>query len=277
MKYKLFSYNYSDTVIHHMSGITKLACFLLLTFGVMFSYDLRYILVVLVFSFSLLKISRIKLKQIRVMLIYVGIFLLTNFIITYLFSPEQGVEIYGTRHEIARIAGNYTLTKEQLLYQITKLFKYCSAIPCGIVFLLTTDPSEFASSLNGVGIGYKTSYAVSLTLRYFPDIQRDYHNISQSLQARGLEMSKKAKLTDRFKNIISILMPLIFSSLGKVETISNAMDLRGFGKKKKRTWYRKQPLKKRDYIALFICVTLFLSSLAISAFVNGSRYYNPFR
>lgn len=277
MKYKLFSYNYSDTVIHHMSGITKLACFLLLTFGVMFSYDLRYILVVLVFSFSLLKISRIKLKQIRVMLIYVGIFLLTNFIITYLFSPEQGVEIYGTRHEIARIAGNYTLTKEQLLYQITKLFKYCSAIPCGIVFLLTTDPSEFASSLNGVGIGYKTSYAVSLTLRYFPDIQRDYHNISQSLQARGLEMSKKAKLTDRFKNIISILMPLIFSSLGKVETISNAMDLRGFGKKKKRTWYRKQPLKKRDYIALFICVTLFLSSLAISAFVNGSRYYNPFK
>ena len=277
MKYKLFSYNYSDTVIHHMSGITKLACFLLLTFGVMFSYDLRYILVVLVFSFSLLKISRIKLKQIRVMLIYVGIFLLTNFIITYLFSPEQGVEIYGTRHEIARIAGNYTLTKEQLLYQITKLFKYCSAIPCGIVFLLTTDPSEFASSLNGVGIGYKTSYAVSLTLRYFPDIQRDYHNISQSLQARGLEMSKKAKLTDRFKNIISILMPLIFSSLGKVETISNAMDLRGFGKKKKRTWYRKQPLKKRDYIALFICITLFLSSLAISAFVNGSRYYNPFR
>ena len=277
MKYKLFSYNYSDTVIHHMSGITKLACFLLLTFGVMFSYDLRYILVVLVFSFSLLKISRIKLKQIRVMLIYVGIFLLTNFIITYLFSPEQGVEIYGTRHEIARIAGNYTLTKEQLLYQITKLFKYCSAIPCGIVFLLTTDPSEFASSLNGVGIGYKTSYAVSLTLRYFPDIQRDYHNISQSLQARGLEMSKKAKLTDRFKNIISILMPLIFSSLGKVETISNAMDLRGFGKKKKRTWYRKQPLKKRDYIALFICITLFLSSLAISAFVNGSRYYNPFK
>ena len=277
MKYKLFSYNYSDTVIHHMSGITKLACFLLLTFGVMFSYDLRYILVVLVFSFSLLKISRIKLKQIRVMLIYVGIFLLTNFIITYLFSPEQGVEIYGTRHEIARIAGNYTLTKEQLLYQITKLFKYCSAIPCGIVFLLTTDPSEFASSLNGVGIGYKTSYAVSLTLRYFPDVQRDYHNISQSLQARGLEMTKKAKLLDRFKNIISVLMPLIFSSLGKVETISNAMDLRGFGKKKKRTWYRKQPLKKRDYIALFICITLFLSSLAISAFVNGSRYYNPFR
>ena len=49
MKGKLFSYNYMDTPIHNLSGLTKLLCFLLLTFAVMFSYDIRAILFIMFF------------------------------------------------------------------------------------------------------------------------------------------------------------------------------------------------------------------------------------
>lgn len=171
---------------------------------------------------------------------------------TFLFEPEYGVSIYGTRHEVLRIFGRYNLTQEQLLYQTTKVLKYASVIPLGIIFLLTTNPSEFAASLNGVGIPYKVAYAVSLTLRYFPDIQRDYQNISQAQQARGLEMSKKAKFGSRFKNALLIIIPLIFSTLDRIESISNAMDLRGFGKLKKRTWYSKRKLKL-EIMLLLVC------------------------
>jgi len=34
MKAKLFSYNYENTVIHRLSGLTKLICFMLLTFAI---------------------------------------------------------------------------------------------------------------------------------------------------------------------------------------------------------------------------------------------------
>ena len=44
MKAKLFSYNYEDTLVHRLSGLTKLICFMLLTFAIMFSYDIRVIL-----------------------------------------------------------------------------------------------------------------------------------------------------------------------------------------------------------------------------------------
>jgi energy-coupling factor transport system permease protein len=129
-----------------------------------------------------------------------------------------------------------SLTYEQLFYQVTKMFKYASVIPLGMIFLLTTNPSEFASSLNGIHVNYKAAYAVALTLRYFPDIQRDYTDIYLSQQARGLELSKKAKFFDRFKNSLLIVIPLIFSTLDRVELISNAMDLRGFSKDRTRTW-----------------------------------------
>ena len=276
LKMKLFSYNQVDTFVHNLSGLTKLLCFLLLTFAVMYSYDIRVVLFVMLFSLVVLYISKIKFSQIRTMVIYVLIFVITNAIISFFFSPEFGVEIYGTRHEIAHLFGKVYLTQEQLLYQVTKLFKYASVIPLGMIFLLTTNPSEFASSLNSVGVHYKASYAVALTLRYFPDIQRDYRDISLAQQARGLDLSRKAKFMDRFKNALLIIIPLIFSTLDRIDLISNAMDLRGFGKGKKRTWYTFKKLDKQDILAIVLSALIFAGSLCVSAFINHSRFYNPF-
>jgi energy-coupling factor transport system permease protein len=276
VKMKLFSYNTIDTPIHNLSGLTKLICFLLLTFAVMFSYDIRVILAVMVFSIGVLRLSQIKYSQIRLMVIYVLIFLITNAVISFFFSPEQGVSIYGTRHNITSLFGSYKLTWEQIFYQVTKFFKYASVIPFGIIFLLTTNPSEFASSLNGIGVNYKAAFAVALTLRYFPDVQRDYHDISQAQQARGLDLSPKAKFSDRFKNALLIVIPLIFSSLDSIELISNAMDLRGFAKSKTRTWYTSKKLTGQDYAALAISAFIFIGTVCVSVFINHSRFYNPF-
>ena len=153
--------------------MTKLVCFLILTFTVMFSYDARVIIFVLIFSFWVLHVSEIRFSQIKVMLYYVMIFLVINFVLTFLFSPKYGVEIYGTEHDLFSITDRYTVTAEQLLYQGTKVLKYLSVIPLGMMFLLTTNPSEFAASLSSIGVPYKASFAVALTLRYFPDMIRE--------------------------------------------------------------------------------------------------------
>ncbi len=275
-KTKLFSYNTVDTPIHWLSGLTKLICFLLLTFAVMFSYDIRVIFAVMFFSVAILQLSKIRFSQIRLMVVYVLIFVVTNAVISFFFSPEEGVKIYGTRHVIVDLYGGYKLTWEQVFYQTTKFFKYLSVIPFGIIFLLTTNPSEFASSLNRIGVNYKAAFAVALTLRYFPDVQREYHVISQAQQARGLELSRKAKFIDRFKNSLLIVIPLIFSSLDRIELISNAMDLRGFSKNKTRTWYTSRGFAFGDYIALVISTLVLLGTIYISVFVNQGRFYNPF-
>ena len=276
MKMKLFSYNYEDTFIHSLSGLTKLICFIMLTFAVMFSYDIRVILGVLLFSALILSASKIRWSQIKLMVIYVLIFLAVNAFISFLFSPEQGVQIYGTRHPLFKLFGPFIVTQEQLFYQTTKFFKYASVIPLGIIFLLTTNPSELASSLNRVGVHYKASYALSLTLRYFPDLQRVYHDISQAQQARGLEMGGKASLKDRFKNSLMVVIPLIFSTLDRIEVITNAMDLRGFGKGRKRTWFNSSRIKREDIIALLVSLGITAVTVLVSVFVNHGRFYNPF-
>ena len=73
-----------------------------------------------------------------------------------------------------------------------------------------------------------------------------------------------------------ILIPLIFSTLERIDSISNAMDLRGFSKNKTRTWYSSKKLNKNDYLSILITFSIFIGTILVSLFVNGSRYYNPF-
>lgn len=276
MKLKVFSYSQLNTFVHRLSGLSKLVCFLFLTSAIMFTYDIRVILAIMALSFTMMRIAKIRFQQIKVMLLYVSIFLAFNFVLTYVFEPEYGVQIYGTRHLLFTIAGPYTVTLEQLFYQITKLLKYLSVIPLGIIFVLTTNPSEFASSLNGVGVSYRICTALSLTLRYFPDVAQDYNTISLAQQARGIEMSKKAKMSERLKRVAAILIPLIMTTMDRIELISNAMDLRGYGKYPKRTWYSLRPLKKADYISMIVSALIFAASLFVRFFINHSMFYNPF-
>ena len=276
MKDKIFDYVERDNWVFKLSGVTKLICFLILSAAVMFTYDLRTILVVMALSFAVLRCSGITFHQIKFMLWAVVLFLGLNFILTYLFNPTYGVEIYGTCHEIFRFSSRYIVTWEQLLYQGSKFFKYGAVIPLGMLFLLTTNPSEFAAALNGIKVSYKASYALALTLRYFPDTIRNYNDISVAQQSRGLDLSKKEKFGVRVKNVLNICVPLIFSTMDRIDGISNAMDLRGFGKHKKRTWYAKRPMAKADYVCIAVSAVILAVVICIAVFVNHGRFWNPF-
>lgn len=263
------------SVVHELTGTTKLAFFLLFTFAGMLTYDTRVLLGLLCVSLLAFRASKIRVREIRFMLVFMLVFLLMNNLFVFLFNPNQGTEIYGTRHVLLPLPGRFAITAEELFYLINITLKYFIALPVAILFISATDPSEFAASLNSIGVSYRVGYSVAIALRYIPDIQRDYHSISQAQQARGVELGRKEPLLARMKNAAGILLPLILSSLARIDVISNAMELRGFGKNKKRTWYRRRPFARNDYLALALGVLLLALSIVIT-FHDGNRFYNPF-
>ena len=220
-------------------------------------------------------IARIPWRNIKVLIYFVLVFSILNLLTIYIFEPEYGVQLYNSRTVLFDGIGRYTITAEQLFYEFNVAIKYFTTIPLALIFIFTTDPSEFASSLNRIGVSYRISYAVSLALRYIPDIQDSFFEIRQAQQARGLEMSRKTSLMKRITRSAQIIMPLIFSSLNRIEIISQAMELRRFGKNKSRTWYRYRPFTKKDVIALALIVIITVIGILLF-FVNGGRFYNPF-
>ena len=271
----MLGYSNIDSPIHRLTGASKLIVLIIWSLASMITYDTRVLLGMFILSIIAFKISKVEFKQISFVLYFILVFLLINNIAIFIFSPYEGVQIYGSRTNLFKIAGPYTLTAQQLFYQFNITLKYFSIKPMALLFMVATNPSEFAASLNKIGVNYKIAYSVSIALRYIPDVQRDYQDISFAQQARGIDMSKKEKLTKRIKNSASILMPLIFSSLDRIETISSAMELRAFGSNKKRTWYNGRSFKKGDYISIAI-VSFVLIIAIIASIVNGGRFYNPF-
>ena len=274
-KVAVLSYIKRKSPVHNLVGTTKLIFFLAWSVAVMVTYDTRVLVCFLIGSFAIFKLSKVKIKEISFVLGLAAVFLLMNNLFVYLFSPEYGVDLYGSRTLLFTIAGRYTITAQQLFYHLNMTMKVVCVIPVALIFIACTDPSEFAASLASIGVSYRIGYSVSLALRYIPDIQREYHNISQAQQARGIDLSGKDKFFTRLKNSVAILLPLILSSLNRIETISNAMELRGFGKKKKRTWYVQRKMERNDYITLFLAVAVLLFSLVVT-FWDGNRYFNPF-
>lgn len=275
MNTEMLSFIKKDSPIHNLSGATKLICFLLWTLASMITYDTRVLIGLFVIGIITFKVSKIEFKEISFVLYFILFFLFLNAIMIFVFAPYQGVEIYGSRTDLVRIIGPYTLTLEQLFYEFNVILKYFATIPMALLFILTTDPSEFAASLNKLGISYKAAYTVSIALRYIPDVQRDYQDISFAQQARGIDLSNKEKLGKRLKNASAILMPLIFSSLERIDKISLAMELRAFGNNKKRTWFSLKRFSENDYISIVALIIILLISIWMIN-INGSRFYNPF-
>lgn len=269
-------YQKKDTWIHQLSGVTKLIFFLVWSIVAMVTYDTRVLFGMCAFSILIFAMSKTSWKQVSTVVSMIAFFLVMNVLAIFLFSPYQGVKIYGTRTDLFHIIGSYTLTKEQLFYEFNVILKYFTVIPAVLMFIVATNPSEFAASLNKIGISYSVAYAVAIALRYIPDVQEDFQEIKTAQQARGIDMSNKEKLSVRIKKVLVIIFPLIFSSMDRIEVVSNAMELRGFGKNYRRTWYTGKKMRLNDYLSI-----IFVAGFAILAiyvtFQNGSRFYNPFQ
>ena len=272
---RMLSYTEKDTWIHRLSGITKLIFFLLWCITSAMTYDTRVLLVMIAVSLVIFAVSKTQWRQVGGVFKLVMLFMILNVVTSFIMSPYEGTQIYGTKTVIAPLFAGHDITKEELFYLFNVVIKYFTVAPSIFIFLVTTDPSEFAASMNGVGIPYTVAYSVALALRYIPDVQDDFTRIRNAQEARGIEMSSKAKLPERITRTASIIFPLLFSSMDRIDVVSNAMELRGFGKLKKRTWYAYKKLQRNDYLVIAATVLFCIAALVIT-YHDGSRFYNPF-
>ena len=272
---RMISYEKKNTPIHKLSGVTKLVFFLLWCLASALTFDTRILILMVIAGAIIYAISGTKWKQVSGIFMAIMFFMVINLVCIFFFSPYEGCRIYGSRTDMFHMFGNYTLTQEQLFYEFNVFIKYFTVIPSVFIFLVTTDPSELAASMNGIGVPYTIAYSVEIALRYIPDIQDEFHKIKNAQEARGIEMSSMGSLVSRIKNTSAIIFPLLFSTMQRIDVVSNAMELRGFGKKPKRTWYSKRALKAADFAVLGFIVIFFIATMVIT-FHDGNRFYNPF-
>jgi len=150
---------------------------------------------------------------------------------------------------LVQFTDRYFISMQSVWYLSIRFFKMMTSLVVSMTFILAITPSEMAAGLYSVKVPYKICTIFSIAFRYIPDIGRDFENIKVSMQVRGVELDpKKASIIKRVKQYVLILVPLIITSFDRVGNISNAMDLRGYGKGKTRTYYSEREEQKADKV-----------------------------
>ncbi len=173
MANKFIGYRQGHGFLYQLSGSSKMIFFILVSLAAMVSYDTRFILGLSLCSVILFRWAKIKWVDISFAMTVVFLIALFNLLMVYLFAPSYGEEIYGTKTLLFAGWGRFYITSQEVFYLLNLILKYFCTVPLAILFLMTTHPSQFAASLNRIGLSYKLAYSVSLTLRYILMFKRN--------------------------------------------------------------------------------------------------------
>lgn len=272
-----FALSYEDTpsFVHSLNGVTKLVFFMLWIVLCLTTFDLRILIPSMFIAHSALASCKVPMKKFLPYIIAMTYVILINAVFIFLFSPDQGQRYLGTSHILlGSPTDRYALTVETLFYLLVVCLKYFAIFPMALLFVTATHPSQFSSSLNRIGVRYKTSYAVGLALRYLPEVTSSYSHILHAQMARGVDISRNVKFRQRVSSVGKILAPLVLSSLDRIDVVTNAMVLRGFGKHPRRTWYLARKMKFSDVLVLVLMVCWISLSLYLR-FGMGVMFWFP--
>lgn len=263
------------TFLDRLTGKTKVRMFFAFIFILIATWDIRIILPVFILSLIGLLSLKSNLTSVKLVTAFVIFSNILNLLLIWVVSPDYGLSICGGSTVLFRFTDFYVVTAETLWYFLVRFLKLMATFLAALTFIQAITPSELAAGLYANKIPYKICMIVSIAFRYIPDILRDFTNIKISMQARGMELdSKKTGLMERLKQNVLILVPLIITSFDRVGNIANAMDLRGFGKGKKRTYYSEHEDTDNDrkmkvfYTALWI----FFALIVILRIVRPAPY-----
>lgn len=271
-----------STFLHKLTGKTKVRSFLILLIYIIMSFDIRLLFPLLVVGLIGLFSLKPKWKTLKYFF-YVAILMnLVNVFLYWLVRPSCGATWCGGGNTIlVQFTDFYYISAESLWYLSIRFLKMMTSFVVSVVFILSITPSEMAAGLYSVKVPYKICTIFSIAFRYIPDIGRDFENIKISMQVRGVELDpKKASVMNRLKQNVLILVPLIITSFDRVGNISNAMDLRGYGREKTRTYYSEHEEQKADKVfkVVYCALLLFCIYWIISQNVmpQPSRMWYPF-
>lgn len=243
----IIKYKLGNSFLESLNAGTKFRLFMVSIALMMISFDLRIIFpffIINLMLFLTLYDKNPKLKFVIKFMIVMNIF---NFFLFYLADTTIGTDLANQKTILFKITGRYVITYETIMYIITRFLKIMGSLLISFWYILSITPTHISIGLSENYIPYRYGTMVSLALRYIPEVYRDFITIREAMQMRGLELdSKKIGVIKSLKENIKILLPLMLISFEKVDVISSAMDLRGYGRQKTRTYYYFSEKTSRD-------------------------------
>lgn len=250
----------SDSLVHRLNGSTKLAVALLLMAASL--YAQRPVAFLLLYGFLAITIglSRVPLtyalKNLKFFVWLIALAVLLN-----LFFTEG--------RSIARL-GFLNMTFEGMGAAAISVARLVFVITAASVLTLTTPPLDLTEAISRP-LGFLRKLRVPIhelglmsafALSYVPVLVDEVGEIALAQRSRGAPLDGKG--LKYLKSAVSLLVPVVLSTLRKADALALAMESRCFHSGAERTRLQERSKGRADYISLVLSVVLICLALSVA-------------
>ena len=223
-----FQYRKKDTFLHNLDPRTKLGLTIILSVMTMLFTEIIPLILLLFITLVLVVTAKntqewiTSMKGLKMLFLFI-------LVINYFFTDLS-----------------FALSMSLRLVVLTSVFS---------IYFLTVHPDDLAQSLIQLRLPFEFAFAMSMATRYVPTLAMEAQTIMDSQMSRGLEL-QKGNLTQKVRNFIPILVPLIVSSVRRALAVAEAIESRAFGATTARTYLHQLKMGGKDYAILLSTILI---------------------
>lgn len=230
---------YQDSPIHRLDPRVKALWIFVGLFYIFSTADWRLLMLVMAVNLVLLMLARISLRVLLPLLISLIFFGLVILVFQLLF---QTGEVWATLGPIRLHTRGFAVTREAWLRLSNMALLFAQ-------YMMWTHPTDIALMLVRLGVPYRMALMIGFALRSFPLLQREAVRIMEVQQVRGRPLDGTWQ---KIAGLVTIMLPLTLRVLRRTTEISIAMELRGFGYARERTYLRSIGMRLADWLVVIV-------------------------
>ena len=263
-------YTFGDTYVHRLDARNKIFLMILFMVGIFFQFSMWSTSLILSGIYFLILIVIMIISRVNFFSLFKSLSAMWLFIIIlmaiYIFIPNENYYIEPPAFSIGSLA-----VKWDAFYQTGYIIlRLILMISLTMILTSTTKPMDmtyafewYMTPLKVVRFpAHEIAMTLSIALRFIPTLLDETERIMKAQASRGVDFNHGG-LFKRFSAVIALIIPLFVSALERSEELANAMIVRGYDPRAKRTRYRLLRFTWRDIIAFLFIGGLFAGIIVL--------------
>lgn len=256
-------YTHYNSFTHKLDPRSKLFLMILLMVGIFFQFKMWSTSLILSGVYLILFIIFMIISRVSFVDLFKSLksmwFMVIVLLLIYVFIPTSVHSIPDPAFTI----NGYTVYWDSFCRAGYIVLRLIMMISLTMILTSTTRPMDltyafewYMTPLKVIKFpAHEIAMTLSIALRFIPTLLDETNRIMKAQESRGADFSHG--FFKRFGAIISLIVPLFVSAIERSEELANAMEVRGYDPKAKRTKYRLLHFSFRDIIAAVVCCGIF--------------------
>jgi len=250
----MLEYSQGTSIIHRLNPLTKMLLAFLLCLSSFVGSHIYTALCIIVINLVIAGMAGISKKALSLLktLLKIGIIL---FILQIFFIRTGNI--------ILKLPLNLIITDIGLEFSVLLVLRLVGATMPLVIMLTVTKMSDLTNVfVQKLRIPYKYTFAFITALRFIPIFENEMNGIIEAQTARGVQFDTSNPFK-KMKLVLPLCVPLLISSVKRIEGSAISAELRGFNIRGKNSGYKKYNFSAIDYLVMLLSAIIF----AVCAFI----------